>query len=358
MIKDLLQKRRLPDPLTFLNGEKVKTAEDWRRRRSELLDILCEEEYGRPLPPPLSVRAEILEENARFCAGKALLTKLRLTAETEKGGFSFPIYSAVPNGGQPCPAFLHINFRDAVPDMYMPTEEICDRGFAVFSFCYKDVTSDDGDFSDGLARFIDREPANAPGKIAVWSRAATYVMDYMQTLDEVDKNNIAVVGHSRLGKTALLTGALDERFAFTISNDSGCGGAAVTREKLGERVANICGKFYYWFCENYRKYISDEASMPFDQHFLLSAIAPRRLYVASAEDDIWADPESEFLSCAAAAEVYELLGEKGLVCPDALPKAGEYFHEGSIGYHMRSGCHYLSRYDWNRFMDYMLKHKN
>ena len=361
MINDLLSERNLPDPLTFADGTTVKSPEGWRRRREEIKEILCQEEYGFPPPPPLRVSAEILEEDHKFCAGNAALTKIMLTAELEHGAFSFPVSCAVPKSCQPCPAFVHINFRDAVPDRYMPSEEICDHGFAAFSFCYTDISSDDGDFTDGLAGLYyqgKERGAASPGKIALWSWAAMRIMDYVRGLDSIDQRNIAVAGHSRLGKTALLTGALDERFAFTISNNSGCGGAALSRGKQGETIALIYNRLAYWFCENFGKYAGNEAALPFDQHFLLSLIAPRNVCVASAEEDLWADPVSEFLSCAAAAEVYTLLGEPGLACPDRLPAAGERLHEGGIGYHLRKGCHYFSRYDWNAYMNYIMKHKN
>lgn len=169
-------------------------------------------------------------------------------------------------------------------------------------------------------------------------------------------NRASVVGHSRLGKTALLAGALDERFSCVISNNSGCSGAAVSRGKEGETIRHITTAFDYWFCENYQKYADKEDTLPFDQHFLLAAIAPRRLYVASASDDLWADPVSEFLGCFAANEVCDKLGIKGLVSKDRLPLAGEYYHDGTIGFHLRKGSHYLGREDRNLFMDYLEKH--
>ena len=364
MLNDLLAQRNLPDLLTFADGSKVRTAQDWLRRREEIKTILCREEYGFLPPPPRQLTAEILETDARFCAGNVTWTKVALMAELENGAaFTFPIQCAIPKVNQPCPAFVHINFRPWVPDKYMPTEELCDGGFAVFSIFYEDVASDDGDFTGGLAGALGGENARSagtdtPGKIAMWAWAAMRVMDYIQGLDSVDKANIAVVGHSRLGKTALLAGGLDERFAFTISNDSGCSGAAISRGKQGETIAAICSRFPYWFCENYQKYADREDDQPFDQHYLLALTAPRGLYVASAETDTWADPGSEFLTCCAASEVYALLGKTGLMTPDRLPEVGEYMHEGGIGYHIRPGSHYFSRYDWNRYMEYIMRHRN
>ena len=167
-------------------------------------------------------------------------------------------------------------------------------------------------------------------------------------------NNAAVIGHSRLGKTALLTGALDERFKFVIANNSGCSGDAITKEKKGEHIAKITEVFPFWFCENYKKY-ADESLLTFDQHMLIAAVAPRHFLSGAAVEDTWADPESQLLSCHAASVVWDKLGHKGLIAPDRYAEVGEHFSDGNISYHLRSGRHYLSRYDWNVYMEYIKK---
>jgi len=177
--------------------------------------------------------------------------------------------------------FIHINFRDQVPDKYMPTEEIIENCFAVFSFCYLDVTTDDGDFDNGLAA------------------------------------------------------------------------AALARGNQGETVSDITRNFPFWFALNYLQYSDHEAAMPFDQHFLLAGCAPRLVYVASAAEDDWADPNSEYLSCCAAGEVYKRLGLRGLVHPDRIPQCGDALHERDIGYHLRASRHYLSREDWNNYNKFL-----
>jgi len=361
MILDELNKRKLPNLLFFEDGSLVKTKDQWKNRRKEIIDILCCEEYGRFPIICQKVTGVIIEEDTNYCAGKAIYQKVALSVHFENGSFSFPIYITVPKNKQPCPTFLHINFRDLVPDEYMPTEEICDNGFAVVSFGYKDITPDDNanNLYDILNDYIkSNNSAVMPGKIAIRTWAVMRVMDYMQTLNDIDKNNIAIVGHSRLGKTALLAGAFDERFAFSISNNSGCGGAAISRGKSGETIKDICDKFPNWFCDNYKKYAGRENDLPFDQHFLLATIAPRKVYVASAVEDAWADPRSEFLSCIAASKVYEFLGEKGFIYPDRFPNTNESLHDGNIGYHIREGTHALSRYDWQRFIEYIKIHIN
>ena len=326
----------------------------------EIMDVLFREEYGYLPQKPDSVTVTVENPGIQHFAGKGYLQKLALTINAEFGSFTFPVYYVYPNyAKQPIPAFIHINFRDNIPDQYQPTEEILDRGFAVMTFCYNDVTRDNADFTDGLAGLVYPDGNRAPdacGKLGLWAYAASAVLEYASTLPELDKDRITVTGHSRLGKTALLAGAIDERFYCAISNDSGCGGAALARENTGETIKNIAEKrFPYWFCENYRKYIDNEDAMPFDQHWLIAANLPHRAYVASAEGDTWACPPNEYLACAAASRYYEENGKVGFIHPDRLPEVREPLHEGMIGYHMRPGFHYQSREDWNYYIDYLEK---
>lgn len=317
--------------------------------------LLLREEYGFLPPVPEALRFETEETLIpNFCAGNATLNRVVLHMTVNGEPFSFPCYAALPTAPGKYPFFISINFRDCVPDRYMPTEEIIDNGFALLSFCYTDVTSDDGDFTDGLAGAVygnrPRHPAGA-GKIALWAWAAMRVMDYAQTLPYLDLSRASVCGHSRLGKTALLAGALDSRFAYVFSNDSGCSGAALSNGKSGETIADICSRFPYWFCENYQKYADPAIHAPFDQHYLLALTAPRNVYVASASDDSWADPIAEYRCCKAAEPAF------GASClPEQPPAAPAVFHNGKIGYHLRAGMHYFSRTDWNCFMQYIRLH--
>jgi hypothetical protein len=351
-----LKELELPDVLTFGNGKIVDNKKMWPARRAEIIQILSSQVYGFSPPPPPKVDGILLECDNEAFAGKAVHSIIQLKFDTSKGGFSFPIHLIVPKNISPSPLFLHIAFRPDIPDKYFPVEEIIDGGFATASFCYEEVTLDrDDGFVSGLSAMYAGASRKGDewGKISMWAWAAQRVMDYIQTLEEIDKEHIAVVGHSRLGKTALWCAAQDERFFMGISNNSGCSGAAITRGKRGERIKDITHRFGYWFCENYCKYIDNEHNMPFDQHFLLAAIAPRFVYVSSAQQDEWADPESEFLSCLAASGAYELFGLKGLVTEQLSPQLGVKLHQGHIGYHLRAGTHYLSRYDWQQFMEYM-----
>ena len=327
--------------------------------RQEAIDLLCREEYGY-LPEPPTALSFAVEENTirHFCAGKARLDRITAHCVIGEREFFFPFHAVIPSGEGKYPFFVMINFRDSVPDRYLPTEELVDNGFAVLSLCYEDVTSDNGDFSNGLAGVLypnGVRPTNGAGKLAMWAWAAQRVLDYALTLPTLDPARSIVCGHSRLGKTALLAAATDPRFAIAYSNDSGCSGAALSRAKNGERVRDICKRFPYWFCENYLAYVDREDEMPFDQHWLIGAIAPRPVLVGSASEDAWADPCSEQLSCMAASVPYERAGVQGLICPDRLAEVGEAFLEGNIGYHLRAGEHYFAREDWHRLIEFVRK---
>ncbi len=342
MLKEILDARKLPA----------------LKSREEMLDVLMHEEYG--YLPPLPEKVEFVEKKNsinNFCAGKAKLSDIDITVTLYGEKFTFPAQLTMPTKKGKHPFFVSINFTfdDDMPNRYLPSEEIVDNGYAIISFRCEDVTSDDENFDDGLAGVITRNTAHTStscGKLAMWAWAAQRLMDYAETREELDLTRAIVCGHSRLGKTALLCAATDTRFACGYSNDSGCSGAAITRNKVGETAEDIYRVFPYWFCDNYKKYSNNEDSMPFDQHWLIASIAPRLAYVASASEDEWADPDSEFLGCVAASGAYESLGMPGFVCEDRLPKIGDAFHEGNIGYHLRAGRHYFSREDWNILMKF------
>lgn len=329
----------VPEILRFNNGSNVENTADFEQRREEIKNILFENIYGvMPKKPEHIEFKELSSVNDAF-AGKITRKDIEITVTIDGKSFSFLVREALPNGVKNPKAFLLINFRPDIPDLYYPTEEIADRGYAVYDLYMNEVTTDDGDFSNGIAPLFlpnGERSKNAPGKIAMWAWAAQRVMDYIEYENVVNTKRVAVIGHSRLGKTALLTGALDSRFYCTISNDSGCAGAALERGKGGERVRDITRNFPYWFCPKYEEYAENPEAMPFDQHFLLALVSPRRLYIASAESDDWACPRAEKASLQLAEPVYKLFGA-----------------ENNTRYHMRAGTHFLSRTDWNKFMDFM-----
>ncbi|MBR2989180.1 MAG: hypothetical protein IKC64_05610 [Clostridia bacterium] len=327
--------------------------------KEEMMEIMQREVFGYlpEKPTKVSFKTVEKEDGHTFCAGLATLEKIEITSEIRNGEFTFPVYAMIPKGDGPYPFVVQVNFYDGIPNKYTPVEEIMDQGVAVLMFCYHDVSKDNPDFSDGLAKILYpdgvRKNSTDPGKIAMWAWAAQRVMDYAETNDKLDKNRSAVAGHSRLGKTALLCGATDERFKFVYSNDSGNTGAAISRGKVGEHVDDIMRIFPYWYCENYGKYRNKEFEMPFDQHYLTALSFPRYLYIASAVEDTWADPDSEFLNAYLTGKYYEQNGVSGFVCENRLPQVGDVYHQGTVGYHLRQGAHFLSRNDWNLFIKFL-----
>ena len=288
MIYEDLSRRNLPNVL----GSSA-NIENWPQRRKEILELLAREVYGVSPPAPDKTVSNIVFEDENAWGGKATHREVALTFPTDRGDFSFDCDMVIPKSEKKLPLFVHISFEKYPSGKHCPIEEIIDSGFALASFCYKDITGDNKDFSSGLAGMFERDESPWQwGKISLWVYAASRVMDYVCGLSEIDKKAITVVGHSRLGKTALWCAAQDERFAAVVSNNSGCSGAALSRGKKGESVKDITGRFPFWFCENYKKYASAESTMPFDQHFLLALIGPRPLYVASAQFDNLADPSS------------------------------------------------------------------
>lgn len=294
-----LEKRGLPPILA-----ESTTAENWWQRRKELIELFAREEYGFFPEPPPYVRAETTFLEERAWAGKAEHREVALQFPTPKGIFSFPVDLILPIKSEKMPLIIYISFTRYPIGKYGPLEKIIDHGYAMATFCYNDVTEDrDDNFSSGLAAMYPRDDNGTQGgKISMWAWAASRVMDYVQNLDCIDKKRIFSVGHSRLGKTSLWASVQDQRFAAAVSNDSGCSGAAISRGKQGEKIKDIVTRFPHWFCKNYQQYQDKEYELPLDQHQLLSTMAPRPVYVASAVEDLWADPQSEFLSCLAASK--------------------------------------------------------
>ena len=359
MLNELLKERDLLGILE-MNDKTPVTRDNWRARRDEMKTLLETYSYGVTPPAPDSVWAEIVSEDDHAYAGKVLQQRINISFDTPGGVFTFPIVLFVPKKYPNAPVFLHLAFRRELPDRYVPVEEITDSGFALAVLCYEDVVNDGhfGDFSDGLALCFGTDCSRGKtvwGKIGMWAYGASRALDYLLTRTDIDAKRTAVIGHSRLGKTALWTAAQDERFWCAISNDSGYGGAATSKHGHGERVRDFLrAGSWDWYCENFKDYVDEkEDEKPYDQSFMLAMIAPRYLCVGSAVEDRGADPESEFLTTLWASQAWEILGVPGLLTPDKLPEAGDAFQKGSISYHMRPGGHFLSREDWLHYIDFL-----
>ncbi len=349
----------LPELMLFKDGTPVTDAAAWEKRRSELVDMLAHEEYGY-LPPVYGKTVGcVTDRKEKCCSGHAVLERVDVTVPVSNGTFTFPINLFTPTRCEKAPVFVLINFRPDAYDMYYPVEEIIDHGFAIAVLYYNDVTQDNGDMTSKLCGLLER-PADGTGfgKLSLWAWAASRVLDYLETRPEIDTAHAAVIGHSRLGKTALWCGANDPRFKYIISNCSGCSGAAYEREKHpeSETIAAITKTFPFWFCENFLKYVGHENSRPFDQHWLIAASAPRYVLVHSASKDLWADPIGEQSSCLAATPAWTLHGMPGFIGPETQAAIDESFTDGSVGYMRRDGIHFLGRADWLDAMSFIRKH--
>jgi len=375
---------QLPNPLTCGDGAKVSTAKQWiDQRRPEILALFEDEVYGHCPQEPTSVYAEIVEENATALNGLATRRQVKLWFRKDKSGPCVDLLLHLPNRGigkSTFPAFLGYNFKGnhathtdsaifinalrqdqkrGENQRRWPFEMIMERGYASVTACYFDVDPDVNDMTDGVHALFykpgETHPApNGWGSISAWSWGLSRILDYLETVDEIDATHVAVHGHSRLGKTALWAGAQDQRFALTISNNSGCGGAALSRRCFGETLAIINNAFPHWFCDNFKKYNGNETALPIDQHQLISLIAPRPVYVASATEDLWADPRGEFLSALGAEPVYNLFNKSGLQTRD-MPEPGVLIGN-SIGYHIRDGKHDVVKEDWEHFLNFTDRH--
>jgi hypothetical protein len=393
----------LPDPLLMASGEPVREAETWQRRRAEILTLFETQVYGRTPRTAVAVQATATSGKQTALSGQATRQEVRLEFSSQAGGSWMDLLIYLPSDArEPVPLFLGLNFwgnhaiqpdpaitlsRRWMPEdaqrgienhratarsrgqsvSRWPVEAILTRGYGLATAYYGDLAPDDpvlyrdgvhrlfqaGD-KDGGERARSEPAADEWGAIGAWAWGLSRALDYFEEEAQVDHRRVAVVGHSRLGKAALWAGAQDERFSLVISNNSGCGGAALSRRQFGETVEAITTLFPHWFCDRFRTHSDDVTSLPVDQHMLLALVAPRPLYVASAEQDLWADPRGEFLAAQAADRVYRLLNTDGLDAEE-VPATGQVV-TSTIGYHIRPGDHDLTAHDWQQFLDFADKH--
>lgn len=388
----------LPDPLVMNDGSPVRDAAAWRgARRAELLELFSREVYGRtPAGRPAEMHWAVTSVDRAALGGRAVRKEITVWFTRREDGPKMHLLVYQPPGAAgshaPWPAFLGLNYFgnqsiDADPGIAIATarmrenaayrivgdrategtrgvharrwqvEQVLARGYATATVCYGDLCEDrsEGLTKDVGAMFgtgsVEERAGDAWGAIGIWAWGLSRALDVLAEDPEIDARRVAVHGHSRLGKAALWAGAQDERFAYVISNDSGCGGAALSKRNFGETVERINTAFPFWFARNFRAYNGREAALPVDQHELIALVAPRAVHVASAEADAWADPRGEFLGLKHAEPVFALLGRKGLGVAD-MPPVDHPVLGDAMAYHCRTGKHDITAYDWAQYLDF------
>lgn len=379
----------VPDPLTTFSGEKITTAEEWNtKRRPELHEFFENKVYGK-VPDTLdTVTFKVLEESENALDGKARRKQVEVTLRENEKSILFTLLLYLPKNVSKAPVFLGYNFfgnhtvtKDenvllsnawsmnneslGISD-HKPTDisrggrahrwaidNIIEGGFGLATIYYGEVDPDKNDLSDGIHALFYEEgqeqlKSDEWGSLSAWAFGYRKALDYLLTDDAVDTNKVIVFGHSRLGKAALWAAATDKRFAGAISNNSGCGGAALSKRRFGETINVINTQFPHWFCRNFKNYNNNEEALPVDQHLLLALIAPRPLYIASAHEDQWADPKGEFLSAYHASKVYGLFSKMGISEPH-LPEVHQLL-QNTVAYHIRAGKHDVTDYDWEQYL--------
>lgn len=385
----------VPDVLTMINGDRVQTKEDWLQFRKPEIRALFEHlMYGVSPGMPDTLIFDVWEKNGKAFGGLGIRRQVNLYFRKDRSGPVVSLLMYLPAGKLPAPVFLGLNFdgnHTVTSDSAVPlpfswvendnsmgitqnratessrgikssrwcVEKLLQRGYGLATVYYGDIDPDfDDGFNNGVhALFRKSDKSHAPdawGSIAAWAWGLSRCMDYLITDKDVDKDHVAVIGHSRLGKTALWAGALDERFFMVVSNNSGCGGAALSKRVFGETVEAINRRFPHWFCGNFKNYNNHEEKLPVDQHMLIALIAPRPVYIASASEDLWADPRGEFLSGVLATPVYRLFGLPGLPVTEMPPPDMPVM--GTIGYHIRTGKHDITPFDWDQYLKFADMH--
>ena len=383
----------LPDPLVMFDGERVADKEKWiTKRRPELKALFQHYMYGYTPAAPARVTPTVEREDGRFFGGKA--TKKEVTIAF--GPSDCPkihLLLVIPNARTgTAPVLLGMNFcgnhalvKD--PSVALPTawiyshypgvkdnhateagrgtqtdlwaiEQSIDRGYAVATFYSGDIDPDRPDVREGIQpHFQKKGEKPGPhdwGTIAAWAWGLQRAVDYLQTDKDIDRTRIAVVGHSRLGKTALLAGAFDERVALVIPHQAGCGGTAPSRGKVGESVKQINNGFPHWFNGTFKEFNDKPDRLPFDQNCLVALVAPRPVLFSNAVEDTWANPEGQFQVLQATDQVYRFLGVEGLGARQ-MPEPGKLL-DSRLGYYIRPGKHSMTREDWKVFFDFADKH--
>jgi hypothetical protein len=360
--------RNLPELFVTNQGLKIDSKELWlSEKRDELLDVFASSIFGKAPTYSSELEFEAVREDSEWLNGRAIRSELKIYPLGKQNNAALTLLLYLPKQSDiPHSVFLGANFlgNDFVESDHerWPLELIINSGFGVATFFYGDIENDN---PTGWIKGIRGEYLRLSGKqelldddwgaIAAWAWGLSRAMDYLCMNPRIDEKKVALIGHSRLGKAALWAAAADERFAAVISNNSGTGGAKLLRRNFGESIESITREFPHWFATNFEAYALDIDSLLVDSHCLLALVAPRPLYVASASDDLWADPRGEFLAAQLASTVYELFGYKGIDKELDFPPLNTVIGD-VVGYHCRSGTHGITPYDWGRYIEFVQRH--
>jgi hypothetical protein len=355
----------LPDPFVSAKGEIIRSVEAWEGiKRPELLKVFTDQVYGQLPTDYDEIDFEVSTDSGHSYKDVALKNNVTIKV-TRKGKVQkINLFVFLPLEGKgPFPVFLLISHRNVQKlfeeheNQFFPVRQIVQRGYAAAIFDVEDVSPDDKErFADGILNTLYPEQmqmSNGMRGLGAWAWGAMRVMDYFEQNSQIDHTKATVVGHSRGGKAALWCGANDQRWKVVIPNESGCGGAALSRRRFGETVKRINTNFPFWFTDNFKNFNDREDALPIDQHLLVSCVAPRSIYIASAIEDQWADPKGEFLSLKLGSRVYTDIYGMKLDFPENFINQQRTIQTGPIGYHIRDGKHDLTLYDWEKFMDFV-----
>ncbi|MBC6366898.1 acetylxylan esterase [Algoriphagus sp. AK58] len=357
----------LPDPFVSEKGKLISSVEDWEKlRRPEIFSLFESEVYGQ-LPTDFNaISFEVVKENPNPFPELADLEEVTITVSRNEKNHTMRINFFLPKSQKgPFPVILLINYLPKYPDgklvdeSFWPVRELIQRGFATASFHVETVAPDDAKtYQNGIISTLYPEQigkADGLKAFGAWGWAAMRAMDYFEQHPRIDSKKSILVGHSRTGKTALWTSANDPRWAITYANESGCGGAALSKRKFGETVEAINNRFPHWFADNFRKYNGKEESLSLDQHLLPGLIAPRAVYYSSAKEDQWADPKGEYLGIQLGSRVASEIYGKKAVFEKEFEELDGPVHLESVGYHIREGAHDLTWEDWRIFLEFVEK---
>ncbi|MGB7580821.1 MAG: hypothetical protein WBL85_00025, partial [Sedimentisphaerales bacterium] len=347
----------LPDPLVMLNGDKVNDVDTWKqKRRPEILKLFETNVYGRTMiGRPAGMTWKVTAENRSDMNGLAITKTVTIYFTGKAGGPKMDVNIVLPASAAKKPVPLI-----AIVEWAPKKQLLLDHGYGLATFNAAQIEPDDKNgYIKSIRKYFAKPDQNQPGPdewgaIGAWAWGLSRAMDYIVTDKDIDANRVCVAGLSRYGKVAMWAGAQDERFAIVFSGESGCGGAVIVRRGFGETVKSINGYAPHWFCQNFKTYNSRVNDLPVDWHMLVALMAPRPVYIATAEQDLWGDPRGSFLSAKYAEPVYQLFGKKGLGVEDMPPL--ETPVGVTIGYHIRKGTHNLTDYDWQQFLNFADRH--